>query len=80
MSLPSGPDMSTVQNIINFIACNFTQSDASYNMCSSMLPLKVLNIHVVQVAQCTLSEPRDETMRWLLTVRGLLWQVPIILL
>ena len=48
MSLPSGPD--TVQKIINFIASNFMQFHASYDMCSSMLSLKVLHIHVVQVA------------------------------
>ena len=46
--------------------------------CSSILSLKVLHIDVVQVAWCTLSEPRDETMRWLLTVGGLLWEVSII--
>ena len=66
MSLPSGPD--TVQKIINFIACNFTQFHASYDMCSSMLSLKVLHIHDVQVAFHT--EPRDETMRRLLAVGG----------
>ena len=48
VSLPSGPD--TVQKIINFIASNFMQFHASYDMCSSMLSLKVLHIHVVQVA------------------------------
>lgn len=80
MSLPSGPDMSSVQKIINFIAINVMQFHASYNMCISMLPLKILHIDVVQVAWCTLSEPRDETMRWLLTVGGLLWEVSIIVL
>ena len=65
--------------IINFIACNFMQFHASHNMCSSMLPLKVLHIDVVQVAWCTLSEPRDENMQWLLTVGGLLWEVSIVL-
>lgn len=49
-----------------------------YVYCSSILSLKVLHIDVVQVAWCTLSEPRDETMRWLLTVGGLLWEVSII--
>ena len=75
MSLPSGPD--TVQKIINFIASNFMQFHASYDMCSSMLSLKSSS-YTCSPSSIVHTEPREETTRRLLAVGGLLWQVPII--
>ena len=76
VSLPSGPD--TVQKIINFIASNFMQFHASYDMCSSMLSVKVLHNYTCSPSSIVHTEPREETTRRLLAVGGLLWQVPII--
>ena len=54
------------------------QFHASYDMCSSMLSVKVLHNYTCSPSSIVHTEPREETTRRLLAVGGLLWQVPII--